>query len=109
MYQIISGKEQTAMADAGSGAADYPVLVITFIVGATVFVLVYISSLLKSSKGGDGSKSKGIIISDALRRRRRPPSLNFHFSNMNWRSVQANFRFKFDCCEKCVDTLACFT
>jgi len=61
------------MADAGSGAADYPVLVITFIVGATVFVLVYISSLLKSSKGRDGSKSKGIIISDALRRRRQPP------------------------------------
>jgi len=60
------------MADAGSGAADYPVLVITFIVGATVFVLVYISSLLKSSKGGDGSKSKGITISDALRRRRQP-------------------------------------
>jgi hypothetical protein len=61
------------MADAGSGATDYPVLVITFIVGATVFVLVYISSLLKSSKGGDGSKSKGITISDAFRRRRQPP------------------------------------
>lgn len=57
MYQIFCGKKKTAMADAGSGAADYPVLVITFIVGATVFVLVYISSLLKSSKGGDGSKS----------------------------------------------------
>jgi hypothetical protein len=65
VYQFFCGKEKTAMADAGSGAADYPVLVITFIVGATVFVLVYISSLLKSSKGGDGSKSKGITVSAA--------------------------------------------
>jgi hypothetical protein len=36
-----------------------------------VFVLAYISSLLKSSKGEDGSKSKGITIRHALRHRRR--------------------------------------
>ncbi|XP_069703102.1 transducin beta-like protein 2 isoform X3 [Periplaneta americana] len=45
------------MADTGSGVTDYPVLVITLIVGATVLVLVYISSLLKSSKGEDDVKS----------------------------------------------------
>ncbi|PSN56508.1 hypothetical protein C0J52_08453 [Blattella germanica] len=38
------------MAGTGSGVADYPVLVITLIVGATALVIVYISNLLKSSK-----------------------------------------------------------
>jgi hypothetical protein len=61
------------MADAGSGGIDYPVLAITLIIGATVVVLVYISSLLKSSKGEDGSKSKDSTIRDTLRQRRRPP------------------------------------
>lgn len=50
-------KGQGAMADTGAGATDYSVVVVTLIVGATVLVLVYISSLLKSSKGEDDSKS----------------------------------------------------
>jgi len=58
------------MADTGTGVTDYPLLVITLIVGVTVFFLVYISSLLKSSKGED-VKSKEITISDALRHRHR--------------------------------------
>ncbi|KAJ9582230.1 hypothetical protein L9F63_003440, partial [Diploptera punctata] len=41
------------MADTGSGVADYPVIVITFLVGLTVLVLVYISNLLKTSKEDD--------------------------------------------------------
>ena len=47
------------MADTGSAIADYPVIVITFLVGITVLVLVYISSLLKSSKEDD-VKSKNL-------------------------------------------------
>jgi hypothetical protein len=59
------------MAVTGAGVADYPVVVITLIVGATVLVLVYISSLLKSAKGEDDSKSKEIAIAVILRLRHR--------------------------------------
>lgn len=58
------------MADTGAGVADYPVVVVTLIVGATVLVLVYISNLLKSSKGED-SKSKELAIADILRQKHR--------------------------------------
>lgn len=59
------------MADTGAGVSDYPVVVVTLIVGATVLVLVYISNLLKSSKGEDDSKSKKLAIADILRHRHR--------------------------------------
>jgi hypothetical protein len=59
------------MADTGAGVTDYPVLVVTLIVGATVMVLVYISSLLKSSKAEDDSKSKEIATAVILRHRHR--------------------------------------
>lgn len=64
---VCCAKGQGTMADTGSGVSEYPVLVITLIVGATVLVLMYISSLLKSSKGEDDAKSKEIIIADTLR------------------------------------------
>lgn len=61
---VCCAKGQLTMADTGSGFSEYPLLVITLIVGATVLVLVYISSLLRSSKGEDDAKSKEIIIVD---------------------------------------------
>lgn len=64
-------KGQGTMADTGAGVTDYSVVVVTLIVGATVLVLVYISSLLKSSKEEDDSKSKEISIADILRHRHR--------------------------------------
>lgn len=67
LLSVCCAKGQGTMADTGSGVTEYPVLVITLIVGATVLVLVYISSLLRSSKGDDDAKSKEIITADTLR------------------------------------------
>ncbi|XP_071442791.1 uncharacterized protein [Hetaerina americana] len=46
------------MADAGIGLTEFPAITLTVIVGATVFVLIYISTLFKSSVRAEEVKSK---------------------------------------------------
>ncbi|KAG8230688.1 hypothetical protein J437_LFUL010765 [Ladona fulva] len=48
----------SVMADAGIGLTEFPAITLTVIVGATVFVLIYISTLFKTSARPEEAKHK---------------------------------------------------